>query len=429
MFAIDSIRRRQVLPLLMGLAFFAASADRTSPAVALAGGALVKGNGPAVYYVSDDGTRHVFPSQAVFDSWFPDRKATITALNTQELAALKLGTNMTFKPGVKLIKIMTNPKVYAVSRYGVMHWITTESLASDIYGANWKRLVVDVPDAFFSDYTEGAPIYSKTDFSVSDELATVKNPEYNFMDSAKQTDGWMTASQKRRTAQLVSLLENGTTEIQYGYVENLDDGRGYTMGRSGFTTANGDAYLVVQRYAYLEPKNALVKYLPVLKTLAEQESGNVSGVPGLPVAWATAAKDSAFLQAQDQVTDELYYVPAMQKADELGIKSALGRAILFDTIIQHGGGTGPDSLQAIVDRTVAMMQGSPLSNVDENKWLNAFLVVRSQNLLSPSNMATKAVWAESESRLDVWQQLLNAHNLDLEGTIQVNTTDFRGTIY
>ena len=36
--------------------------------------------------------------------------------------------------------------------------------------------------------------------------------------------------------ELVSAFENSTTEVQYGYAENLGDGRGVTAGRAGFTT-------------------------------------------------------------------------------------------------------------------------------------------------------------------------------------------------
>jgi hypothetical protein len=39
--------------------------------------------------------------------------------------------------------------------------------------------------------------------------------------------------------QMVSVFENETTSLQYGYIENLNDGRGYTAGRAGFVTRDG----------------------------------------------------------------------------------------------------------------------------------------------------------------------------------------------
>lgn len=46
--------------------------------------------------------------------------------------------------------------------------------------------------------------------------------------------------QRRRADQLISNFENSTSEIHYCYVEALDDGRGYTVGGAGFTSATGD---------------------------------------------------------------------------------------------------------------------------------------------------------------------------------------------
>src|ERR1041385_503456 len=42
---------------------------------------------------------------------------------------------------------------------------------------------------------------------------------------------------KVRALELISVFENGTIELQYAYVEDLGDGRGYTCGL-GFTTAD-----------------------------------------------------------------------------------------------------------------------------------------------------------------------------------------------
>ncbi len=39
------------------------------------------------------------------------------------------------------------------------------------------------------------------------------------------------AGQKLTIEQMTSFFENPTTEFQYDYVENLDDGRGFTVGR------------------------------------------------------------------------------------------------------------------------------------------------------------------------------------------------------
>ena len=110
-------------------------------------------------------------------------------------------------------------------------------------------------------------------------------------------DGWMTKEQKHRAEQITSLFENDTLELQYAYAENINDGRGITSGRAGFTTATSDAYAVVLLYAEKSPDNVLVKYLPRLKELAESGSDSTSGLDGYAAAWASAANDPVFRAA------------------------------------------------------------------------------------------------------------------------------------
>src|SRR4051812_31888536 len=77
-------------------------------------------------------------------------------------------------------------------------------------------------------------------------------------------DGWLTTDQKRRAEQLTSLFENGTIELQYGYCEALGDGRGYTAGRGGFTTSDGEIYEIARTYAEKKPGAEIVVFLPRL---------------------------------------------------------------------------------------------------------------------------------------------------------------------
>lgn len=226
--------------------------------------------------------------------------------------------------------------------------------------------------------------------------------------------------QKRRVEQVTSLFENGTTEFQYGYVEYLGDGRGYTCGRVGFTTGTGDAYEVVRRYTHRVPHNTLAKYLPELKRLnSADDRDDISGLDGFPEAWESLANDKVFRSVQDQVTDEIYYVPALKRAYSLGIKTALGKAILYDTIVQHGEGNDPDGLPALISQTIKKMKGSPKMGVNEKKWLAAFLDVRRADLAFAHNPDTREEWAKSVGRVDTLKQLLTKGNLNLNGPFTV----------
>jgi len=145
------------------------SATFALPTHATTNGWLIKSStNSSVYYVADD-KRFAFPNEKVFFSWYKDFSGVSTVTPT-ELASYTLSGNVTYRPGLRLVKVTTDPKVYAVSRYGTLRWVTTEQIATTLYGNNWNTKIDDVPDAFFTNYTIGSPITSATDYSVSTEL-------------------------------------------------------------------------------------------------------------------------------------------------------------------------------------------------------------------------------------------------------------------
>ncbi len=133
---------------------------------AAASGSLVRASLPAVYYVGGDGKRYVFPNEKTYKTWYNDFSGVMT-ITDAELAAMPIGGNATYKPGVMMVKITTDPKVYAVDKNGVLRWVKTEAAAAGLYGADWNKKVNDVPDAFFTNYTVGADIAATSDFNAS----------------------------------------------------------------------------------------------------------------------------------------------------------------------------------------------------------------------------------------------------------------------
>lgn len=135
-------------------------------------GDLIKASQAAVYYYGADGKRYVFPNQKTYNTWYPDFSGVIT-ITDEELAAIPIGGNVTYKPGVKMVKITTDPKVYAVSKDGTLKWVTTEAVAEALYGTDWNQQIDDVPDAFFAgNYnTDGADIAAASEFDKAAEEA------------------------------------------------------------------------------------------------------------------------------------------------------------------------------------------------------------------------------------------------------------------
>jgi hypothetical protein len=145
-------------------------------AATLTDGDLIKASGPAVYYYrGTDGKRCPFPNDKVFYSWFSDFKSVKT-LTDAELAAVGLcSTPMTYRSGTRLVKIATDPKVYAIEIPNTLRHVADEATAKALFGDNWNKQIDDVPDVFFGNY------------SASDKQVTTAMPPAGFVFKASDT--------------------------------------------------------------------------------------------------------------------------------------------------------------------------------------------------------------------------------------------------
>ena len=130
----------------------------TGSAVYCVAGSLIRTpDYPAVYYCGADGKRYVFPDSKTYATWYKDF-SSVQTITPEDLSKIPIGGNVTYRPGVKLVKITTDPKVYAVDLHGTLRWVTTSQIAAKLYGASWAKNVNDIPDAFFTNYKLGLDI-------------------------------------------------------------------------------------------------------------------------------------------------------------------------------------------------------------------------------------------------------------------------------
>lgn len=134
-------------------------------------GDLIRGTSfSAVYYMGADGFRYVFPNDKTYFTWYSDF-SSVKMLSDADLAKIQMGGNVTYKPGVKMIKINTDPKTYAISAGGTLRHVTSEAVAIALYGGTWNKMIDDVPDGFFSNYTVGSAIETSASYSKTSEVA------------------------------------------------------------------------------------------------------------------------------------------------------------------------------------------------------------------------------------------------------------------
>lgn len=133
-------------------------------------GTLIKiASNSAVYYLGNDGKRYVFPHEKVFRTWYGSFPK-ITVLSLDEIAAIPLGGNVTYRPGVRMIKIISDPRVFAISKGGVLRHVSTENVAENLYGPDWSKHIDDVSEAFFINYKVGNPVITAAEYSPPEEL-------------------------------------------------------------------------------------------------------------------------------------------------------------------------------------------------------------------------------------------------------------------
>jgi hypothetical protein len=124
----------------------------------------------AVYFYGSDGKRHAFPNDKVYFTWYADFGAVQT-VTSSFMAGLPLGSNVTYRPGAKMVKFVTLDKVYAVGLGGELRWVTSETAAAALYGADWNKKIDDVPDVFFTDYRFGPDVGSPASYDKAAETA------------------------------------------------------------------------------------------------------------------------------------------------------------------------------------------------------------------------------------------------------------------
>jgi chitosanase len=211
---------------------------------------------------------------------------------------------------------------------------------------------------------------------------------------------------KEIAMKLVSSAENSSLDwkAQYGYIEDIGDGRGYTAGIVGFCSGTGDMLELVERYTDAKPDNPLAEYLDALRDVNGGDSHDGLD-PGYPDAWKEAAEDPDFQKAQNAERDRIYFDPAVRqgKDDKLGV---LGQFAYYDAIVMHGDGDDDVSFSGIRKRALGNAK-PPSQGGDETDYLNAFLDARV--------WAMKQEEAHSDtSRVDTEQRVfLDDGNLDL----------------
>ncbi|MFA6446657.1 MAG: hypothetical protein WCW31_00175 [Patescibacteria group bacterium] len=251
----------------------------SAQAATLVNGDLIKASGPAVYFYATDGKRYVFPDEKTYFSWYNDFSAVKT-ITDAELAAIMIGGNVTVRPGTKLVKITTDPKTYAVTKCGTLHWIESEAIAKALYGDAWATRVIDVPDSFFVNYTTGASVSSNV------------HPDGSLVTYAGDANRYVVMNGQKRKLAGTALTDNKfnainviTTTISYpdgADVTGLEADNFWSVScGSGSTSVNGSVTVALASdtpSGATVPKNAMGVPMVKVNLTAGSADALVSGM-------------------------------------------------------------------------------------------------------------------------------------------------------
>lgn len=220
--------------LMVGAVLAATVGAGATQAASIASGSVIKGSSTALYYLAADGKRYVFPNDKAYFSWYTDFSG-VQKVSDSVLASYPLGGNVTYRPGTQLVKIQSDPKVYAVDEGGVLRWVNSESAAIAIFGSNWNKRVDDIADAFFINYTVGSPVSSAGDYNPSSLASADSNVNADRSFRAGQSNSSTNANTNtNNNANPPATSGAGTVTLSLSpYSSTLGNGQTTTVTASG----------------------------------------------------------------------------------------------------------------------------------------------------------------------------------------------------
>jgi chitosanase len=225
----------------------------------------------------------------------------------------------------------------------------------------------------------------------------------------------VTPQQKKVIDSILSIFETGKipTPASYSTCTILKDGAGISYGKHQATDRADSLDKIVKKYI-AEGGTHATKLQPYLPQLAANETAKVN--PAAPPDWAKslvnllkeAGADPKMQSAQDAIFDENYWNPALNHAKAIGLTTALGHAVMYDTCIHSGPGR-------VATHRAAFPQKSPANGGDEKEWVKAYVGARKAWLLGNSNpLVQKTIY-----RMETFEKLMAEGNWDLNTPLTV----------
>lgn len=131
-----------------------------------------------IYYLGADNKRYIFPNEGTYKSWYGEQEVT-ESKTLEEIAEIPIGGNVTYRPGVKMLKTESVDEMFFVAPGGILRQISPE-VALEIYGENWEDYIEEIENYYFTNYKIGKPINSEDDIPFVPEEWTINDDKNLF---------------------------------------------------------------------------------------------------------------------------------------------------------------------------------------------------------------------------------------------------------
>jgi len=204
----------------------------------------------------------------------------------------------------------------------------------------------------------------------------------------------LTPTQGLTARAIVNLFETGRVLGDYGQVTVMANDKGrLTYGRSQTSLTSGNLYELLARYCANAGARFGTRLQPWLPAL-QQQAPSVDVDALLHNLLRACADDHVMRETQDAFFDEVYWTPALAAARRLGLRTALGVAVVYDSLI-HGS-------WAPLSKRVNDEQGS-VDALGEAAWVAAYVRTRRAWMAGNSNPSLRP----TVYRMDAFQRLID----------------------
>jgi hypothetical protein len=117
-----------------------------------------------IYLVADD-AMWLIPDETVYFTWFDSWDDTLQVSQATidvYLETYEFKGDLKLAAGTRVMSDVSN-KVYVVGSDYKLHWITTETVADEIYGSDWNQGIIEVTSTYLWKYATGSNIASTDD--------------------------------------------------------------------------------------------------------------------------------------------------------------------------------------------------------------------------------------------------------------------------